>query len=153
MIIRSAAKSGIATVVTFWVATITTMLINQTYEKPTLFAFIFGTLILWLVGFVIALLLILLLYPIKKHTPPAVSLLTFSLVGFLLPAIVMAWIYSTPVHDNPSLFEQNMPASIQGIVVMGVIGASAAITAWISLNKKKGRTSASTLSPATQGSK
>jgi hypothetical protein len=130
-IVKAAGKAGIAALVTYW---LTIILTGEMVEAPIqnlALGFVLSIPLIWIFSFLISISLLLPLYPIFRVFPRSVSLAIFLSIGFILPALAMAWMNSAAVHGNPPVISQE--DFLDGTIVLGTIGFASAGTAWFSL--------------------
>lgn len=92
--------------------------------------------VFWIVGFIVAAMLMVVLRPIFKVTSLKVSLALFLAIGFIVPFGLGYLASSIGAHGNPSSLEANWYRAMGLILIYSFIGALSAFTGWSVLRKR-----------------
>ncbi len=138
MIVKPAMLSGVATVSTYWLWVFIDDIVHHRLSEITVSAVVIATPLLWVIGSAISLFCLLILHPIYKRTSRKLSLIIFSLFGFIYATYPEIWMCLTPMNDHPALIIRNTFKALIRISEEGVLGLSTAIAAWYFLGKNKG---------------
>ncbi len=115
-----------------------------TKEPPKIdFDLILGTAMvggfMWFQSFVFCILLLLPLNHLFKRSSFMFSFLIFIIIGFTIPATGMYIMSTIPFHgETPALYKEDNFRFLIPILVVGVVGAIGAASAWYSLKRDTG---------------